>query len=180
MMRSSVQKLAFVLRILVAAAFVCNLVMLALVPGLVLLRDMDGAVPGALPAYFLACLRPAVWTAQGQSGIVLTVFLWLCGACTTVILWQAKRVLNTILKGEPFALDNAANMRRAAVCSFVISAAALVRTVWGLCYYRSAAPLFTYNALFCPLALLAGLLFLVMSALFRQAAELKAENDLTI
>ena len=37
-----------------------------------------------------------------------------------------------------------------------------------------------YNALFVPIFILGGLLCLVMSALFRQAAELKAENDLTI
>ena len=47
-------------------------------------------------------------------------------------------------------------------------------------YYGSIAPLLTYNALFVPIFILGGLLCLVMSALFRQAAELKAENDLTI
>jgi len=40
--------------------------------------------------------------------------------------------------------------------------------------------LFTYNFLFVPMFLLAGLLCMVMSALFRQAAELKADHDLTI
>ena len=68
----------------------------------------------------------------------------------------------------------------AAVCCFLIAAAALARVVWGLFYYGSVAPLLTYNALFVPIFILGGLLCLVMSALFRQAAELKAENDLTI
>ena len=36
------------------------------------------------------------------------------------------------------------------------------------------------NKLIVPLFAMAGLLCLVMSALFRQAAEIKAENDLTI
>ena len=58
--------------------------------------------------------------------------------------------------------------------------AALLRTVWGLFYYQSAGPLLTYNALFVPVFLVAGLGCMVMSALFRQAAEMKAENDLTI
>ena len=44
----------------------------------------------------------------------------------------------------------------------------------------SIGPGFNYNALFVPVSLLAGLLCMVMSALFRQAAELKADNDLTI
>ena len=38
----------------------------------------------------------------------------------------------------------------------------------------------TYNALFVPIFLMAGLLCMVMSALFQQAAQLKAESDLTI
>ena len=62
----------------------------------------------------------------------------------------------------------------------LISCAALLRLVWGLFYYQSPAPLLTYNALFVPVFLMAGLLCQVMAALFRQAGELKAENDLTI
>ena len=64
------------------------------------------------------------------------------------------------------------------ISGIVLVAAALV--VWGLFYYQSIASLLTYNALFVPIFLLGGLLCLVVSALFRQAAELKAENDLTI
>lgn len=77
-------------------------------------------------------------------------------------------------------MANAVNLRRAAVCCFIISGAALARTVWGIVYYCSIGPVLTYNALFVPVFLLAGLLCMVMSALFRQAAELKADNDLTI
>ena len=91
-----------------------------------------------------------------------------------------SRVLGTILAGNPFQRENGVSLRRAGVCCFAISAAALARVVWGLCYYRSLASLLTYNALFVPIFLLGGLLCLVVSALFRQAAELKAENDLTI
>ena len=89
-------------------------------------------------------------------------------------------MLGSILRGRPFAVENAVSLRRAAVCSFLISAAALARVIWGMCYYQSARPLATYNALFVPIFAMAGLLCLVMSALFRQAAEMKAENDLTI
>ena len=97
-----------------------------------------------------------------------------------MILWQGRRVLGAILRGEPFSMENAVSLRRAAVSSFVISLAALIRLVFSLCWYRSPAPLLTYNALFVPIFAMAGLLCLVMSALFRQAAEMKAENDLTI
>ena len=109
-----------------------------------------------------------------------TLFLLFSGCCTAVILWQAKRVLDTILKGTPFVMDNAKSMRRASICCFLISGAAFLRLIWGFVTYKSILPLLTYNALFVPIFLMGGLLFMVMSALFRQAAELKAENDLTI
>ena len=100
--------------------------------------------------------------------------------CPAVILWQGRRVLRTILRGQPFSMENAVSLRRAAVSSFIISAAALLRTIFSICTYHTLFPLVTYNALFVPIFAMAGLLCLVMSALFRQAAEIKAENDLTI
>lgn len=196
MERTSVQKLARMLRVLVMITFVCNLIALLLVPGLVALGELEGMGFGDLlqmgsdphepfsPVLFMLLMWPEIFRhipqGFGNQYVVLTLFLLLCGICTAVILWQAKRVLGTILKGDPFVMDNAANLRRAAVCCFLISGMALVRLIWGFAYYRSVAPLLTYNALFVPIFLMGGLLFLVMSALFRQAAELKAENDLTI
>ena len=201
MEQTSVQKLARVLRVLVLITLVCNLIALLCVPvavGLYVRNDSIVDLMGELlqeifageeagnvllfslyfiPVLFLGCYAE-VW--QGAYTVVLTLFLWTCGSCTAIILWQGRRVLDTILKGNPFVKDNAKSLKRAAVCCFVISGAALARLIWGFAYYQSIAPLFTYNALFVPIFLMGGLLFMVMSALFRQAAELKAENDLTI
>ncbi|MBD5133578.1 MAG: DUF2975 domain-containing protein [Clostridiales bacterium] len=199
MEQTSVQKLARVLRVLVIITIVCNLIALLMVPmlscmygvmtageiagwgidGLSYLFGLESTPRDYFPFTMMFFYSWLVVWADAYTA-VLTVFLWVCGICTAFILWQGKRVLDTILKGEPFTLSNAVSLKRAAVCCFVISGAALVRTVWGLVYYQSIAPLFTYNALFVPIFLMAGLLCMVMSALFRQAAELKAENDLTI
>lgn len=173
MERTGVQKLAGVLKVLVTVTFICNLVALPLVPKLVRVSY----VPAGLYQELLWD-SSLVWL--DPRAVVLIEFLWFCGVCTAIILWQGRRVLDTILKGDTFTFGNAANLKRAAVCAFLIALAALVRVVWGVCFYRSIRPLLTYNALFVPIFLMAGLLCLVMSALFRQAAELKAENDLTI
>ena len=194
MERTSVQKLARVLRVLVIITFACNLIALLLVPGLVGIWAEGGVAaflesdpdveraPLRLAALFLAVCAQFLWRIwrSGADCVVLALFLLFCGTCTAVILWQGKRVLDTILKGDPFVMDNASNLKRAAICCFGISGAALARLIWSIAAYRSILPLFTYNALFVPIFLMGGLLFLVMSALFRQAAELKAENDLTI
>ncbi len=201
--RTAVQRLARALRVLVIVTFVCNLIVLLLVPGIAVAcwakwqpQEMADAIlhgapmepydpeimPGSFWALYTAKMFLSAYLFAWQEAYtgVLTLFLWACGTCTAVILWQGKRVLDTILRGEPFALDNARNLKRAAVCCFIISGAALARLIWGFATYRSILPLLTYNALFVPVFLLAGLVCMVMSALFRQAAELKADNDLTI
>lgn len=172
--------LARVLKVLVSVTFVCNLIVLPCVPML----TTTGGAADIVESWrdlgpYLFILG---WRLFGTVPYltVLSLFLLFCGGCTAVILWQARRVLNTIIEGDTFTQENAQNMRRAAVCCFLICAAALGRVVWGFFYYGSPAPLFTYNALFVPLFLMGGLLCMVMSALFRQAAELKEENDLTI
>lgn len=189
----SVQKIAEVLRILVLITFICNLIALLLVPGLVyfrsdITREMDFSQLQRIFDYdfddglgnLLGIYLTEVWREPYTAA--LTLFLLFSGVCTAVILLQAIRVLCTIVEGSrnPFTLGNAASLRRAAVCCFLIAGAALARVIFSVCYYRSPLPLATYNALFVPMFAMGGLLCLVMSALFRQAAEMKAENDLTI
>ena len=190
MERTGTQKLAGVLKVLVTVVFVCNLIALFLVPGLVLAREIyqDGSLLQAgwqmlermsvSMALFYLMGWTLIWLEPFMA--VLALFLWACGICTAVILWQARRVLGTIRRAEPFCRANAVSLKRAAVCCFVISGAALARTVWSMVYFHSGAALLTYNALFVPVFLVTGLVCLVMSALFRQAAELKEDNDLTI
>ncbi len=196
---TSVQKLARVLKILIIILFVANIIALLIVPGLVqfsydITTGEWGGVNDAVRDFLslwnyewddaLANLVNAPFWTFGPYGTVhakvLTLFLWVCGTCTAIILWQGKRVVESILKEDTFSFDNAANMMRVAICCFVISGAALARLVWSITYYGSAMSIVSYNALFIPVFLIAGLVCMVMSALFRQAAELKAENDLTI
>ena len=189
MEKTAVQKLAGALKVLVTITLVCNLVALLLVPGMSLMKGPEELL--ALTPYENPLEVPLrvgiafvlswgwVWTA-GVYEVVLALFLLFCGICTAVILWQGRRVLGTILQGAPFSTQNAVSLRRAAVCSFCIAGVALLRTIWGLWFYQSLRPLATYNALFVPIFTMFGLLCLVMSALFRQATEMKAENDLTI
>ena len=195
MEHSAAEKLAKVLNILVLIAFVCNLVALPLVPGLVGIASegglgyfadfisdsgLSGGAPTAAALFFAVCWQFLwrIWRTPHTAAIA--AFLMFCGVCTAIILWQARRVLGTIRKGNPFCRDNARSLKRAALCCLVIALVALVRTIWAVAFYRSIIPVFTYNTLFVPLFLMGFLLCMVMSALFRQAAELKEENDLTI
>lgn len=184
MEQTAVQKLAWVLKILLTITFVLNLLALPLVPVLVSLHSCGVPLHRLLErlsgSTTLFTLLSAAWTIRFSYTLVLTLFLLFCGLCTAVILWQARHVLHTILLGTPFCRENGKSLRLAGICCFLISLFALIRMVWGLFYYGSIAPLLTYNALFVPVFFMGGLLCLVMSALFRQAAVLKEESDLTI
>ena len=141
MERTRVQKLAYALKILVTITFVCNLVALIMVPGLVhiglqqgLAAWLDYDIDDTLHMLFLGGWSP--WGFNGPYADVLSGFLLFCGACMAVILWQGRRVLNTILKATPFCTENRVTLRRAGICCFLISTAALVRVIWRLCLKR--------------------------------------------
>ena len=137
MAQTSVQKLARVLRVMVIVVFISNIIVLFFVPTLAAMftenrwdgQTMERLLTGERVEFWLKFTvfswNPVVWmfALAGEDFYwpVLTLFLLSCGTCTAVILWQAKRVLDTILKGTPFVMDNAKSMRRAAVCCFLIS-----------------------------------------------------------
>ena len=183
---TTVQKIARALKILATITLACNLLALLLVPGLAFFHfDLQHILD--LWAYesddcFWAFIGMIfLWWRVGEPyTIAMTLFLLFSGICTAIILWQGRRMLDTVLRNAPFSVQNALRLRRAAACAFLIAAAAVIRTVWGMWFYQSLRPLATYNALFVPVFAVFGLLCLVMSALFRQAAEMQAENDLTI
>lgn len=191
---TAVQKIAHVLKILVTVTLVINFLALLFVPMASMTGEEnflsqtgqylnglfhpeeDDIVAAGVAGIFIAWFW--VWTSLRSA--LMCAFLLLCGTCTMLILRQGQRVMNAVLRGEPFSMENADSLRRAAYCSFIISAAALVRLMVGILHYHSFFPLISYNALFVPIFAMAGLLCLVMSALFRQAAEMKEESDLTI
>ena len=197
MEQTKVQKLAKMLRVLVRIAFVCNLIALFFVPAIVLLSPLElfqfavdrllnllRIVPLGEDDIYIPTLMLALSCWQMMwlepTSLPYVGFLLLCGVCSAQMLYQARQVLDTILAGTPFVLKNALALKRAAACCWVIAGAALLRMILELIALKNPAPLITYNAAAIPIFLMGGLLFLVMSALFRQAAELQEDQDLTI
>lgn len=191
------RRLVRVLSVCVFLLFVLNIILIPLIPALVMLGREGRPAVQALIALFTPPAEDAEpifgfdplfwlmisWLAAWESGYhaVLSAFLMLCGVCTAVILWQARRVLRTLAQGMPFQRCNVQALRISAICCFAISGIALVRLIYSCLFYaKSIAPIFSYNGLFVPVFLLGGLLCLVISSLFGQAAELREENDLTI
>ena len=191
MKRTKTERLADLLTVLSCLMLVGDMALILASPALVYFRLGDPAAMSfaqlrATFAYdfddglgnLLRILLREAW--EQPATLALTLFLLLCGLGAAYVLIQGIRVIAAVADGEPFSLQNAASFRRAAAGCFFIALAAMVRTVWNIWQLGSPEPLMTYSALLIPSFLMGGFLCLLLSALFRQAAEMKAENDLTI
>ncbi len=173
-MKTQPEKLAYILKWLTLAVLALNLLVLPALPFLLSLRynylthsksiltfiPLDSAM---LPAYLFSLC-----------------FYFLCGVCSAVLLWQGFRLLKNIARHRAFAMENSHYMARVSMCLFTVSALALIRTAVWLSYQSFAQVLMAYNTLFVPVFFIAGLLFRILAGLFRDAAIIKEENDLTI
>jgi hypothetical protein len=197
MERTDIHALARVLRRVVSVLIVLNIAALWFVPMGVLFQEIG--LPSVLEHYVLTLLgiKPLgeddiqmsllLYSIFGWSAIfgnikyfLYSAFFLLCGCCTLILLRQGRNILDTVLAGDPFRVSNARSLKRAAMSCWIVSVAAVVRLVAELLCYRNTQPLYAYNTLFAPAFLVAGLLLMVMSALFGQAAQMQEEQDLTI
>ena len=175
MVRTAVQKIADVLIFLCGFLIFCDILLLPLTPALAYFRFQNPA-----SMRFDHLLAVFAYDFDDGVGNLLEIILkesW--KSPETAVLVQGIRLLASVADGTPFSPKNAVYLQRAAAGCFVIAAGALGRTAFTLCR-DGAAALLSYTALFIPLFTMAGLLCLVMAGLFPRAAEMKAENALTI
>ncbi len=98
-------------------------------------------------------------------------FLYVCGASTAWLLTEGHRILRRIEHGQPFTADQASAFRRVAGAFAALAVAFAVKIL----FYNTLLTMFC-----CALFWLLILIALVLSQVFRQAFEVKSENDLTV
>lgn len=202
MTRISAYRLAKAAKVVVSLLMVCTIVGMASIPAMVLLTP-EGFCQGILdkllhllrikplPAEQAELYIPLWWTFAVilvSWGEVWSQWVWIvhmavmmvCAVSLLMVLRQARDVLDAVLAGDPFRRRSADAMRRASYGCWVIAGGALVWLIAEMCLSVSSAPLYGGHFLLIPTFLLAGLLFLLLSALLCQAAELQEEQDLTI
>lgn len=100
-----------------------------------------------------------------------TALFLLAGVCAALILFELRRILQTVVSGDCFVRRNVASLSRMAYYAFAIAALMAVRLV----------VFFTPGllAIVC-VFVLAGLFSLVLAQVFDRAVSYKQDNDLTI
>jgi hypothetical protein len=95
----------------------------------------------------------------------------IAGIFALIILWELRKMFKSVMKENPFVIENVISLKRMGICSFVITICMLLRLV----FIITPAELILV-AVF----LIAGLFSAVLSLVFDRAVSYKEENDLTI
>lgn len=110
------------------------------------------------------------WTA-GENYWFLLIFLFGTGVLGIGMVFELRQIFLRINEHNPFQRLNAIGFKRIAILALGISAAYIIKII----FYISFLTIIVAIAF-----LVFGLAGLVFSELFRQAVEVKEENDLTI
>lgn len=95
----------------------------------------------------------------------------IAGIFALFLLWELRNIFRTVMKEDPFVVENVRSLKRMGNCAFCIAVAMITR----LFFVITPAAL-VIVAVF----VIAGLFSLVLSQVFDQAVTYKLENDLTI
>lgn len=149
------RSLSWLLRKLLEAAFIIGIPLTLGTP--FLLRD-----------YY----RLVYWMATRQSGQWFMIALLMStGLLLLLVVFEARQILLSVDRGQPFIRANVASLRRIALASLLICGAYFVKS---LLYPTFLTVVITV------MTLVVGLFVDVMARLFDQAVTVKEENDLTV
>ena len=101
----------------------------------------------------------------------ILIILAFCGVMALLILWQLKKIFDTVISNDCFVTANVKSLNKMSVYSILISFAMLMR-----CFLKptlaSASMFLTF--------LIASLFSRILATVFENAIAYKLENDLTI
>ena len=106
-----------------------------------------------------------------ESYIFLMLFLYLTGFFCLLIIQELRQIFKNLNLKTPFIMSNVKGLERMAISSFVISAAYFVKVA---CFNSFL------TIILAMVFIVAGLFCIVLAEVFRQAVQVKEENDLTI
>ena len=98
-------------------------------------------------------------------------FLYVTGLVCLVLVNELRKIFKTLNRKNPFMQDNVKSLKRVGSTCFIIAASYIVK----IFFYNSVL-----TAIITMVFIIAGLFAVVLAEVFRQAIEVKEENDLTI
>jgi hypothetical protein len=124
----------------------------------------------SLPVSLRWCFDSFVW-ANRENYNFLLLFLFITGLLCLAIIYELRIMLVTLNDRDPFRRENVASLKNIAVLALLISLAYVVKIIFYISFLTIIVSM---------VFLIIGLFSLILSEIFRQAVEVKEENDLTV
>ena len=103
--------------------------------------------------------------------IPMCILFMITGAFAILIIYELRKMFRTVIREDPFVVDNVNSLKKMGKYSFVIAAVTAIR----LFFVLTPATFIIIIVFF-----IAGLFSFVLSQVFDQAVTYKIENDFTI
>lgn len=171
------RSLSTLLRIILDIVLIINIITLIFLPFLLtalyqdpgILEQLDRYQSSVNPGSSLRSDYPA--DLPPSSYPFYLGFLYAAGLGTAWILTEGHLILRRLEKSQPFAERQAASFQRVGIAFFWLAVVFAVKVV----FYNTLLTMFC-----CALFILLALIGMVLSEIFRQAYQVKTENELTI
>lgn len=127
------------------------------------------SLPWSLP-WVMGTIKPQ-YEYGGLFFKFMMIFLYVTGVFALGIVWETRKFFHSVNQNEPFIYENVKALKRISYFSFVIA----------LCYGVKILPYPTILTIVIAMVfMIVGCFSLVLAEVFRQAVDVKQENDLTI
>lgn len=124
----------------------------------------------SLPVTLRWCFDSYPWASR-ENYTFLLVFLFITGLLCLTIIRELRKMLITLNDREPFRRENVISLKRIAMLALIISFAYIIKVIFYPSFFTIVVTM---------VFLIMGLFALILSEIFKQAIEVKEENDLTV
>jgi len=121
--------------------------------------------------YVLKWYMNVLYLTTSENYNFLLGFLYITGIVCLGLVNEIRKIFKTLNRRNPFMMDNVKSLNRVGWACFIIAAAYIIK----IFFYNSVM-----TAIITMVFIIAGLFSVVLAEVFRQAIEVKEENDLTI
>lgn len=108
---------------------------------------------------------------EGENYYFLLGFLYVTGFLALLILYETRKIFQSLNQRNPFTMRNVKSLRHMAFASFVISISYVVKIIFFITIFTVITGM---------VFVMAGVFLIILSEVFHQAYIVKEENDLTI
>ena len=124
----------------------------------------------ALP-FALRWYMNTIYQSSSENYYFLLGFLYFTGIVCLVLVHEIRKIFKALNRRNPFMMDNVKSLNRIGGSCFIIAVAYIIKI---FCYNSVLTAIITM------VFVIAGLFAVVLAEVFRQAVQVKQENDLTI